>query len=116
MRELYDNETFRLREYVEQERKYNTIDEDGVALLQELYIATPSLLITLHQTSASNRNNLMAATGLNSDDFNKVMNKLVRGLFVRYQGYEILPTERFRIGMNRIDRNVAVTRVGEDNV
>jgi hypothetical protein len=44
------------------------------------------------------------------------MNKLVRGLFVRYQGYEILPTERFRIGMNRIDRNVAVTRVGEDNV
>ncbi|NCC99844.1 MAG: hypothetical protein EOL95_09140 [Bacteroidia bacterium] len=116
MRELYDNETFRLREYVEQERKYNTIDEDGVALLQELYIATPSLLITLHQTSASNRNNLMAATGLSSDDFNKVMNKLVRGLFVRYQGYEILPTERFRIGMNRINRNVVVTRVGEENV
>jgi hypothetical protein len=116
LRDLYDNETFRLKEYVEQERKYNTIDEDGVSLLQELYIGTPSLLITLHQTSASNRNNLMAATGLSSDDFNKVMNKLVRGLFVRYQGYEIIPTERFRIGMNRINRNVSVTRVGEENV
>lgn len=116
MRELYDNETFRLREYVEQERKYNTIDEDGVALLQELYIATPSLLMTLHQTSASNRNNLMASTGLSADDYNKVMNKLVRGLFVRHQGYDIIPTERFRIGMNRINRNVSVTRVGEENV
>ncbi len=113
MRNLYDNDTFRLREYVEQERKYNTIDEDGVALLQELFIGTPSLLITLHQTSASNRNNLMAATGLSADDFNKVMNKLVRGLFVRYQGYDIIPTERFRIGMNRINRSVNVTRVGE---
>lgn len=116
MRDLYDNETFRMREYVEQERKYNTIDEEGVALLQELYIGTPSILMTLHQTSASNRNNLMAATGLTPDDFNKVMNRLVRGLFVRYQGYEIIPTERFRIGMNRIERTISVPRVGEPSV
>lgn len=116
MRDLYDNETFRFAEYVEQERKYNNIDEDGVALLQEIYIATPSILLTLHQTSASNRNNLMASTGLGIEDFNKVMNKLVRGLFVRYQGYDIIPTERFRVGMNRINRNTSVMRVGEENV
>jgi hypothetical protein len=44
------------------------------------------------------------------------MNKLVRGLFVRYQGNEIVPTERFRLGMNKINRNTYVTRVGEENV
>ena len=113
---LYDNDTFRLKEYVEQERKYNTIDEDGIDLLNELYIATPSLLLQLNQNSASNRTNLMAATGLKQDDFNAVMNKLVKGLFVRYQGNEIVPTERFRLGMNKINRNVYVTRVGEENV
>lgn len=114
LRDLYDNETFRLKEYVEQERKYNNIDEDGIALLNELFLGTPSILLTLNQTSASNRNTLMAATGLNSDDFNKIMNKLVRGLFVRYQGYDIVPTERFRAGMNKINRNTRVTRVGEE--
>lgn len=115
-KDLYDNETFRLKEYVDQERKYNTIDNDGVELLNELYIATPSLLLQLNQNSASNRANLMAATGLKQDDFNAVMNKLVKGLFVRYQGHEIVPTERFRLGMNRVNRNTYVTRVGEDNV
>ena len=113
MRDLYDNTTFRFKEYVEQEHKYNTIDADGLDLLRELYLAQPSLLIALSQTSASSRNNLMAATGLVSDEFNKVMMRLVRGLFVRYQGYDIVPTERFRIGMNQIDRNIAVPRVGE---
>ena len=115
-KELYDNDTFRLKEYVEQERKYNTIDDAGVDLLNELYIGTPSLLLQLNQNSASNRTNLMAATGLKQDDFNNVMNKLVRGLFVRYQGNEIVPTERFRLGMNKINRNTYVTRVGEENV
>lgn len=113
---LYDNETFRLKEYVEQERKYNSIDSTGIDLLQEIYIGTPSLLLHLSQNSVSNRNNLMGATGLKPDDFNAVMNRMVRGLFVRYQGYDIVPTERFRLGMNRINRNTTVTRVGEENV
>lgn len=116
LKKLYDNDTFRLKEYVQQERKYNEIDQDGISLLQELYIGTPSLLLHLSQNSTSNRNNLMGATGLKQEDFNIVMNKLVRGLFIRYQGYDIVPTERFRIGMNRINKNVAVTRVGEEIV
>ena len=115
MRNLYDNETFRLKEYVEQERRYNTIDEDGIAFLQDLYMDNPTLLIQLSQSSTSNRTNLMAVTGLKQDDFNNVMNKLVRGLFIRYQGHDIVPTERFRLGMNKISRETFVTRVGESN-
>lgn len=114
-RELYDNSTFRLKEYVEQERRYNTIDQDGIDFLQELYIENPTLLIQLNQASVSNRTNLMAVTGLKQDDFNIVMNKLVRGLFIRYQGHDIVPTERFRLGMNKISRETFVTKVGESN-
>lgn len=113
---LYDNDTFRLKDYVTQERQYNTIDQDGIDLLTDLYISQPTLLITLSQTSTTNRNTLMSATGLIADDFNKVMMRLVKGLFIKYQGYDIVPTERFRIGMNKIDRNVRVTKVGEVNV
>ena len=48
--ELYDNPVFRLKEYVENERKYNCIDDAGVRLLQELYIKLPQLLIPLSPT------------------------------------------------------------------
>ena len=33
----YDNGTFKLKEYVEMEKLYNNIDDDGIARLQELY-------------------------------------------------------------------------------
>jgi len=40
---------------------------------------------------------------------------LTRGLFIRYQAHDIVPTERFRLGMSRIDRNIRATRIGEYN-
>lgn len=111
--DMYDNETFRLREYVEQERKYSTLDEDGLALLQELYLKAPNLLTVLAQSSISTRNNLQTATGMGHDEFSKVMAKLVRGFFVTYKNYDIVPTERFRLGMNQINKTMVVARVGE---
>ncbi len=116
MREMYDNHTFRLREYVQSERRYSEIDATGLETLTELYIGTPSLLLQLNSTSTTNRNALMAATGLKPEDFNSVMNRLVKGLFIKLQGHDIIPTERFRVGMNKIDRNGSVLKVGEYNV
>ena len=114
--DLYDNGTFRLKEYVEQERKYNTIDNDGLSLLSDLYLKCPALLMQLSQNSTSNRANLMGATGMKQDDFNTLMNGLVRGLFIRYRGNDIVPTERFRLGFNQINKQTYVTKVGEDYV
>lgn len=114
--ELYDNETFRLKEYVDRERSYNEIDDDGIKLLQDLYTSAPSLLLTLTQNSISNRQSLIGSTGLDNDSFNKVMNQLIRALFVKYQGYDIIPTERFRLGMQKINKKIRVTKVGEPDV
>ena len=111
---LYDNHVFRLREYVANERKYNNIDDDGISMLQELYIKVPALLLILEQESRPNRNSLMAAVGLDQNQYNGFMSTLIRGSFVKLSGADILPTERFRLGMSRIDRGGILRRLGEN--
>lgn len=112
---LYDNPTFKLKEYVEHERRFSTIDEEGVKLLQEIYMKQPSLVLQLEQCATTSRNMLAAATGLTNDELNKVLMLLTRGLFIRYQAHDIVPTERFRLGMTQINRNTRALRVGEHN-
>lgn len=114
MTKLYDNDTFRLKEYVSKQRKMSEIDDEGVQSLQDLYIGSPSLLIQLEESSYSSRNELMAATGQTNDDFNVVMNNLIRGNFVQYKGQAIMPTERFRKGMRLINKtDTYVPKLGE---
>ena len=113
---LYDNSTFRLKEYVQNERKYNTINEEGITILQQLYMKAPALLLMLEQEARPSRNTLMAAVGLDTKDYNVLMNLLIRGSFVKLVGNDVLPTERFRLGMARINRNGTLHRVGETNV
>ena len=113
---LYDNPTFKLKEYVEHERRFSTIDEAGVASLQDIYNAQPTLVLQLEQCATTSKNMLGAATGLNNDDLNRMLTMLTRGLFIRFTNHEIIPTERFRLGMSQINRNTRVLRVGEHNV
>lgn len=115
-KELYDNPTFRLREYVENERKYNEIDDNGIQALTNLYTMNPALLVTLEQEATTTRNQLMAAAGLTNDTYNAIMNRLIQGSFVRLSTSNILPTERFRLGMSRVNRSGVVRRTGENNV
>lgn len=113
---LYDNHVFRLKEYVLNERKYNTIDDDGVRILQEQYIKHPGLLQMLEQEAKPARTSLMAAAGLDTTAYNMAMNTLIRGSFVKLMGNDVLPTERFRLGMARINRSGNVLRLGENHV
>ena len=116
LRELYDNPVFRLKEYVLHERRYNSIDDEGVMLLQLLYAKCPALLLLLEQEARTSRNTLMAAVGLDNTSYNGFMNTLIRGSFVKLSSSEIFPTERFRLGMARINRSASLPRLGENNV
>lgn len=109
----YDNPTFKLKEYVDMERLYNTIDNEGVDLLQDLFNQNPSILLQLEKLSKTNKQNLMAATGLDSEMYNKFMQHLTQGLFIQFEGYDIIPTQRFRIGMSKINRAGNIHKVGE---
>jgi DNA primase len=110
---IYDNETFKLKEYVEHERRYSEIDEAGVAKLQDLYNKFTNMILHLEQSSTTSKNTLGAATGLSNDDLNKALNILSKCLFITFENHEIVPTERFRLGLNQINRDTVIRGVGE---
>lgn len=110
---LYDNEVFRLREYVERERMYSRIDAAGIQLLQDLYNMAPAMLQFLETSSTTTRQTLISTSGLSNDQYNGIMTQLVQGMFVRNHNNNILPSERFRIGMRSINRMTRVPRIGE---
>lgn len=112
---IYDNPTFKLKEYVQHERQFSQIDSDGVEMLQDLYMKLPTLVLQLEQCAETSKNMLAAATGLSQDELNKALTMLTRGLFIRFSNHSILPTERFRLGMAQINRNTRALRVGEHN-
>lgn len=112
---IYDNPTFKLKEYVEHEKKFSTTDADAVACLQDLYTKYPGLILQLEQESATNKNVLGASAGLSNDDLNKALNRLTKALFIRYSNHEIIPTERFRLTLAEINREIFAERLGEDN-
>jgi adenylate kinase family enzyme len=114
MLELYDNQTFKLKEYIHYEKQYTEIDEEGQQLLQNLYDKFPMLIIQLEQHSEANKNVLTGATGYTADELNKALNALAKGLFIKFSNYNVIPTERFRLGLAKLERNTFVTRIGEN--
>lgn len=110
---LYDNDTFRLKEYVARERQYSTTDADATVALQDIYNKSPALIQTLEQYAAVTKNMLQASTGLSNEDLNRQLNRLTRSLFVRIDNFEIQPTERFRLTLRNITRNTHIASLGE---
>lgn len=109
---LYNNNTFKLKEYVEQQRLYTTVDNETVQILQDIYNSCPALMNQLERVGKTNRNMLMNAAGLTSDELSNALRKLSANMFVILGQFDIVPTERFRIGMTRIERNMHVRRLG----
>ena len=109
---IYDNKVFRLREYIAHERKYAVTDDNAKFLLQDIYDKTPSLISQLEQNSCVTKNMLSATTGLTNEELNRQLNRLTQGLFIKVINFDILPTERFRLTLNNIERNTKIPMIG----
>lgn len=110
---IYDNPTFKLKEYVEHERRYSVIDQEGITNLQDVYTKYPALIMQLENSAQASKQTLAATTGLSMDDLNKALARLTSGLFIRFTNYDIIPTERFRLGVAQINKGTISRRLGE---
>lgn len=113
---LYDNPTFGFKRYIQNERQYTEIDDEGITALQDMYNKEPMLILQLEQCSTTSRNILMSVTGMENKDLSVALSRLTRLRFIKHQGYDIIPTERFRRGLSAIERNTYAPRLGEINV
>jgi len=113
LRNLYDNSTFRFKEFVKEELSYTEINNESIKVLQELYVKHPAMYEHLEGNAETNKANLMAIAGIPQDEFNAMTSRLVALKFIKFMGYEIVPTERFRKCMSQIDKRIRLERLGE---
>ena len=105
---LYNNSLFRLKEYAEEERKFTTLSEEDLSILQEAYQAHFMILKQLENTSITTRTQLYTICGETKEQFDAVMNVLTQYNFIRWRMDKIIPSEKLRTGLARIDRNIEV--------
>lgn len=112
---LYDNDVFKLKQFVQEQRKFTEIDDALIKEMQELYYGNSTMFNFLEMSSGTTRASLKDISGLNSDDFAVVLNNMSRlYLFQWSSGTTIVPSERFRKGLAKINRNLRVERKTKD--
>lgn len=110
----YDNDLFKLREYAEGQRKYTQCPSSAVAVLQGLYNTQRTLINYMEMQTEMSQTQLRAVSGLEPNDFNKVINKLTECYFIVPTGDKIVPSQRFRKAIAQVKRNIYMTRVGAE--
>ena len=102
LKACYDNEVFRLGEYVRIKRRTTEVDDAAVHTLQGIYNQHAIMLQQLEMESEMSRQQLEAVSGMDRKDFNKIINGLVRGAFIELRGERMQPTVRFRKAMKKV--------------
>lgn len=110
---LYDNPTFKFKEYVTMELRYQLSDEEAVSNLQGIYDKFPGLVLQLEQQVNSTRAMLESTTGLESQELRKGLQMLTKGYFIKVDNTYIIPTERFRRTLRGINKGTHIGKVGE---
>ena len=106
---IYDNATFRLREYVEEERRYNETNDIINNIAQDLFAKNPTIMMFLENCSETSRNNLYAVSGWEQKEFSVFINQLVANYLIQWKGDRIIPTQRFRKAMTIVNRSVEIS-------
>lgn len=113
LKACYDNSLFKLKEYVDAQRRLSHCDDDSIRALQGLYRNHAIMLQQLEMSTEMSQRQLQTVSGLEQKDFVKIINDLAAIGFFQWQGEKIIPTQRFREGMSRIDRQQYMKRLGE---
>jgi hypothetical protein len=103
---IYDNPIFKLKEYKIEMDSYNQLAKGDVDELENIWSRNATMLDFLANQSSTSRNNLRAISGLETDDFSKIFNTLSQYKFIRLHGESVYPTEKFRLGMSKIDKKL----------
>ena len=101
---LYDNSTFKFKEYCNEENKYKGATEEDIKNLQNLYMNHSIIIDTLNTTTSISRSNLQAVSGVSTEGFNRIINILSRNRFISLSSYNVSATDKLKKAYLAIDR------------
>ena len=102
--ELYDNETFKLKEYADLENRYTKLQDGDVEKLKELCIKYGTAIDAIEQSSEVAKNSLTNAGALTNEDATALTKALITNYFAKESNNYIYPTERFRKAIKGVDK------------
>lgn len=103
---VYDNPVFKLKEYKSEYDSYNNINVVEIKDIQSLYNRNSTMFDFLSNQATTSRGNLRSISGLDGDAFNPIFNKLVKHKIIRLSGEKVFITEKFRLAMEKVNKNV----------
>lgn len=105
LKNLYDNPIFRLKDFANEEKSYNVMDDEDTAMLQDIYPKNVTLLEFLSNNSRIGRNELVTMSGLSREEFTKVFNILASRKFIKLDKDQVVPTIKFRNTYRTINKS-----------
>lgn len=105
IKNLYDNQIFRLKEFADEEKSYSVVVNEDTKLLESIFPKNVTFINFLSNTSKVNRNELQTVSGLNRDEFTKIFNLLVSRKFIKLSRDSVSPTVKFRNTYRIMNKN-----------
>jgi DNA primase len=108
----YDNNIFRLGEYVREKRNYNETNEAVNTIVAGICRSNPIVVKTLlNSVSPVPMGNLQAVSGLERNQFSELINKLSSNFLVTVSAQGLLATRRFRLAVDVYRNAYTSTRI-----
>jgi hypothetical protein len=81
-----------------------------------MYAKHATLFNFMETTSGVTRATLRDISGMNNEEFSILLNEMARLYLFKWSGGTLIPSERFRKGLTKIDRNTTVAKGGDSVV
>jgi hypothetical protein len=99
---IYNNQTFKLKEVVEEERKQIECTLSDIEKIKEMVTRHPTMMAYLEKNSNVAKSTLVTVSGLDSMIFNEAMQQLARHSFVTMTQFKIFPTPKLLIALKKV--------------
>lgn len=101
---IYTSPVFKLREYALDYRAYSEYNDNDIKSLQDLYAHNSTFIDFIGTQNRTTRGNLLSISGLDGTKFSPLFNKMVAFKFIRLNGDNVYPTNKFRKVYNLINK------------
>lgn len=107
LKSLYDNQIFKLKEFVEEERKKLDCSLTDLNIIKELVIRHPTAMRYLSNNGAVAKNSLKTISGLDELNFNNLLQTLTKENFITMTRDKIYPTPKFLTAVKKNEIEIA---------
>jgi 5S rRNA maturation endonuclease (ribonuclease M5) len=99
---IYNNSTFKLKEFIDEERKQLVCTLPDIELAREFNSRYPTMMAYLEKNNNVAKNTLATIAGLDQTIFNDALKQLAKHSFVTMTQFKIFPTPKLLIAMKRL--------------